>query len=80
MTTDDNVSELLAKAKQAKAMAGCARSPEHKRTLVDIAADYERLAYCRLTILDTRQCLAGSRRLLDGFSPSPAEADPEGRQ
>lgn len=64
MSTDDSVDDMLAKAKRAKAMAGSACSPEYKRLLAGIASDYERLAYYRLTILDTQQCLADSRRLL----------------
>jgi hypothetical protein len=65
---DDSVSELLAKAKQARAMAERTYSPEYKRLLADIAADYERLASCRATILNTQQRLAESRRLLDDLS------------
>jgi hypothetical protein len=68
MTTDDRVSELLAKAKQAKAMTGFACSPERKRTLANVAADYEQLARCRLVYLDTQQHLAQSRRLLRDLS------------
>jgi hypothetical protein len=68
MTTDDRVSELLAKAKQAKTMAGSDCSPEYKRTLASIADDYERLARCRLLFLDTQQHLADSRRLLGELS------------
>jgi hypothetical protein len=55
MTIDDRVSELLARTKQAKAMARSSYSAEYKRVLADIAVDYERLASCRTTVLDTRQ-------------------------
>jgi hypothetical protein len=79
MNTDDSVLELLAKAERAKAMAESAYSPEYKRVLADIAVDYERLASCRLIILDTQQHLTDSRRLVGDFSPSAAEADAEGR-
>ncbi|HKD74664.1 MAG TPA: hypothetical protein VKB76_04185 [Ktedonobacterales bacterium] len=54
-------------------MANAACSPKYKRMLAEVAADYERLAHCRLIILDTQQCLADSRRLLDGSSRSAAE-------
>jgi uncharacterized protein len=62
--TDDSVAEMLTKAKRAKAMAGSAGSPEYKRLLADIAADYEQLASCRATLSDTQRHLAKSRRLL----------------
>jgi hypothetical protein len=78
MTTDDRVSELLARAKRAKTMAGRACSPEHKRIPALIAADYERLAHCQLIILNTQRHLSDSRRLLGGFSPSAAEAGSDG--
>jgi hypothetical protein len=68
MADDDRVSELLAKAKQFKAMAESACSPEYKRLLAEFAADYERPASCRATLLDTQQRLAESRRLLGDLS------------
>jgi hypothetical protein len=51
------VSELLAKAKQAKAMVGSDCSPERKRTLANVAADYDQLASCQETLLDTQRRL-----------------------
>jgi hypothetical protein len=64
MDTYADVAELLANAKRARAMAAAACSPESKRMLADIAADYESLASCKLTILETQQCLADCERLL----------------
>jgi hypothetical protein len=68
MTRDDKVGELLAKAEQARAMAGSARSLEYERTLGGIAADYERLARCQLVFLETQRHLADSRRLIGDLS------------
>jgi hypothetical protein len=79
MATDADVGELLANAKCVRTMAGAARSLKNGRMLAGMAADYETLAHCKLTILATQQCLADSRRLLEGFSPSAAEADAKGR-
>jgi hypothetical protein len=79
MATDDSVAEMLGKAKRARLMAEFACSPEDKRMLAGIATDYELLASCQLTMRDTQQHLADSRRLLDGSSPSVAGPDPEGR-
>jgi hypothetical protein len=64
MTTGADVAEMLAQAERARSMAQAARSPEYKRLLADIAADYERLAYYRLIILDTERHLADSRRMV----------------
>jgi hypothetical protein len=68
MTTDDSVSELLAKSKRAREMATAAYPPERKLMLASIAADYEQLARCQLVFLETQRHLVESRRLLGEFS------------
>jgi hypothetical protein len=65
VATYAEVGEMLVNAMRAKAMAESACSPNNKRVLAGMAADYEWLARCKLTIMDTQRCLADSRRLLD---------------
>jgi len=55
MATDANVAHMLANAERARSMANAACSPKYKRMLAEVAADYERLARCRLIILDTQR-------------------------